>query len=560
MGALSVALAGCHPAASPVVSPPAAAWFQDVTAQAGINFVHDPGPSDRYFFPAIIGSGSALFDYDNDGRLDLYLLQGAGLHSSAVNRLYHQEPNGHFTDVTARSGLGVAGYGMGVAVGDVNNDGLPDVLVTGYNGVKLFLNTGHGTFRDVTREAGLADPHWATSASFFDYDRDGRLDLVIANYVDYTEHPCPDPSGQPDYCAPIDFPATAPRLYHNLGPILGHPGKSVHFADVTDASGLGHAPGPGLGVSTLDFNGDAWPDMLITQDGKPNRLWINQKNGTFKDEALVRGIAVNSSGNAQANMGIGVADLSGSGLPSVYVTHLTEEGNTLWTQTSPGIFEDRTAATGLAALRHGTGFGTVLADFDNSGFADIAIANGRVRHSQSGPQESSLVPGLGPHWSPYVETNQLFAGDASGKFRDISAANPAFCAAPNVGRGLACGDIFNDGGMDLVVTSIAGPARLLRNVAPHRGHWLDVRAVDPRYGGRDAYGATVSVSSGGRRQTGWINPAYSILCSNDPRAHFGLGAQARVDALAVEWPDGKRETFPPVAADQVITLKRGTGK
>jgi len=220
----------------------------------------------------------------------------------------------------------------------------------------------------------------------------------------------------------------------------------MHFADVTDASGLSHAPGPGLGVATLDFNGDGWPDMLITQDGKPNQLWINGKDGTFKDQALMRGIAVNNSGNAQANMGIALGDLTGSGLPSVYVTHLTEEGNTLWTQTSPGLFEDRTAATGLSALRHGTGFGTVLADFNNSGLPAIAIVNGRVRHAQSGPQETPAETGLGPHWSPYGEANQLFAGDAQGRFRDISAANPALCGFANVGRGLACGDIFNDGG------------------------------------------------------------------------------------------------------------------
>ena len=507
-----------------------------------------------------MGSGAALFDYDNDGRLDLYLLQGAGPHSRSVNQLYHQLPDGHFQNVTARSGLGLAGYNTGVAIGDVNNDGLPDVLVCGYGGVKLFLNNGNGTFRDVTREAGLDDPHWATSASFFDYDRDGRLDLVIANYVNYVDQPCPDPSGRPDYCGPAAFAGTVSRLYHNLGPIPGRAGKSVHFADATDSSGLSHGLGPGLGVATLDFTGDGWPDILITQDGQANHFWINQKNGTFQEEALVRGIAVNNSGIAQANMGIGIADLTGNGLPSVYVTHLTEEGNTFWEQTSAGIFEDRTAATGLASVAHGTGFGTVIADFANSGFPDIAIANGRVRHSQNGPQEAAPDNGLGSHWSPYVEKNQLFAGDGQRRFQDISAANPALCGYANVGRGLACGDIFNDGGMDLVVTSIAGPVRVLRDVAARQGHWLDVRAVDPHYGGRDAYGARVTVASGGRRQTGWINPGYSVLCSNDPRAHFGLGSSVRVDSISVLWPDGKTETFPSVGPDQVITLQRGAGK
>ncbi len=560
LAVLAAGVVGCHPASSPttVSAPATPPWFQDVTTHVGLNFVQNPGPADDFFFPEIIGSGAAIFDYDNDGRMDLYLLQGAGPHSQATNRLYHQQPNGHFQDVTAGSGLGIAGYNTGVAVGDVNNDGLPDVLVCGYGGVRLFLNNGNGTFRDVTHEAGLDDPHWAVSASFFDYDRDGKLDLVVTNYVEYIPKPCPDPAGRPDYCAPAGFPFTSSRLYHNLGPL---PGKlSIHFADVTDQSGLGHASGPGLGVATVDFNGDGWPDILITQDGQPNRLWINGHNGTFKDEALVRGVAFNNSGVAQANMGIGLGDLDGSGLPSVYVTHLTEEGNTLWTPVSGGLYQDSTARAGLSAVRRGTGFGTVMADFNNDGFPDLAVVNGRVRRVQTGAGETQALGGLGPHWSPYAEKNQLLAGDAPGRFRDISDSNPALCGTPNVGRGLACGDIFNDGGLDLVVTSIAGPVRILRNIAPHRGHWLDVRAIDPQLGGRDAYGARVMVEAGGRRQFGWISPAYSIACSNDPRAHFGLGVNARVDKIEVLWPDGRSEMFPACAADQVLTLKRGRGR
>ena len=557
--ALMAALVGCHRATVPAPTPAPAAWFQDVTAQEGIHFIQNPGPADHYFFPEIIGSGAALLDYDNDGRLDLYLLQCAGPSSGVVNRLYHQEADGRFRDVTAGSGLGIAGYNSGAAVGDVNNDGLPDVLVCGYGGVRLFLNNGNGTFRDVTHQSGLDDPNWAVSASFFDPDRDGRLDLVIVSYVDYAPKPCPDPSGRPDYCAPAGFPGTVSHLYHNLGPLPGD-SKSVHFADVTVASGLARANGPGLGVSTLDFSGDGWPDILITQDGRPNRLWINGHDGTFKDEALIRGLAVNNSGVAQANMGIALGDLDGSGLPSVYVTHLTEEGNTLWAQTSPGVFEDRTAAAGLAAGRRGTGFGTVMADFTNSGSLDLALVNGRVRHMEYGADPSQPVAGLGAHWLPYAERNQLLANDGHGKFRDISDDNPALCGAPNVGRGLACGDIWNDGGMDMVVTSIAGSVRLLRDVAPQRGHWLEARAVDPRWGGRDAYGARVMIEAGGQRQVNWVNPAYSIACSNDPRAHFGLGQSARADKLSVLWPDGKNETFPACAADQVITLRRGSGK
>lgn len=506
-----------------------------------------------------MGSGAAVLDYDNDGRLDLYLLQGGTERSKSLNRLYHQGSDGRFTDATNGSGLGIADYGTGVAVGDINNDGLPDVLVCGYRKVRLFLNTGRGKFRDVTKQIGINNPYWAVSAAFFDYDRDGWLDLIIVNYVDYIERSCPDPSGLPDYCGPSSFTGTPSRLYHNLRSLRGDK-KGVRFDDVTLTSGLGQAPGPGLGVVPLDFNSDGWPDILITQDGKPNRLWINQHNGTFQDEASVRGIAVNNAGEAQANMGIGVGDLDGRGLLCVYVTHLTEEGNTLWRQTSRGLFEDHTAAVGLAATQQrGTGFGIVLADFDNNGFSDIALVNGRVRRSQSGSQKKQAVTGLGPHWNSYAETNQIFANDGKNKFREISAVNPAFCATPNVGRGLACGDIWNDGSIALLTNSIGGRARLYRNVAPNRGHWLTVRAIDPRLGGRDAYGARITLTIGGRRSTSWINPAYSMACSNDPRAHFGLGSQSRVGRIEVLWPDGKQETFPPVKADRVLILRRGSG-
>ena len=512
--------------------------------------------------PETVGSGAALLDFDNDGRLDIYLVQNAGPQSQSKNKLFHQGLDGKFTDVSAGSGLDVAGYGMGVASGDINNDGLPDVLVTEYGGVRLFLNIGQGKFTDISKEAGITDPHWAVSAAFFDYDRDGWLDLVVVNYIDYLEtEKCSDRAGKPEYCGPNSRPGTASKLFHNLGRTGGTANPSAKFEDVTVKSGLGDLPGPGLGVVCADFDGDRWPDILIANDAKPNCLWINQRNGTFKNEAGQRGIAYNEMGVAQANMGIAIGDVDSDGLLDIYVTHLTEENNILWKQGPPGFFQDSTALAGLANPKwHGTGFGTMFADFDHDGSLDLAVVNGRVRRSSRSDGPDNLYTNLGPHWSAYGERNQLFANDGSGKYRDVSQQNIAFCGTPTVGRGLAIGDIDGDGALDLLVTAVAEPARLYRNVAPKNGHWLMVRAIEPALGGRDAYGAQVIVHAGGRRRVAWLNPASSYECSHDPRAHFGLGQATRVDSIQILWPGGTEEVFPGTTADQLIVLRRGQGK
>ena len=536
------------------------AWFVDVSRDVGLDFVHDSGPppGDRYFMPQIIGSGAALFDYDNDGRLDIYLVQNAGPGSKAHNRLYHQEKDGTFTDVSKGSGLDVTGYGMGVAIGDVDNDGFPDVLLTEFGRIRLFHNNGNGTFTEVTKDAGLVNAQWATSACFVDYDRDGWLDLVVTNYVDYDPtRVCNLAGGRPDYCHPKVFADETTRLFRNRS--RGEPMGAVRFEDVTLAAGLGTTPGAGLGVVAADFDGDGWPDILVANDAQPNRLWINQKNGTFRDEAPQRGLAYNGLGQRQGNMGIALGDIDDRGRFAVFITHLTEETNTLFTQEPRGLFRDVTGASGLANSRwRGTGFGTVLGDFDNDGALDLAVVNGRVSRSRAEP-ESGAEAELGAVWAPYAERNQLFAGDGKGRFRDVSASQPAFCGRPGIGRGLAVGDLNNDGGLDLLVTSIGGRARLFRNVAPNRGHWLLVRAVDPALK-RDAHGAEIVVEVAGKRRHAWINPGSSYLCSNDPRAHFGLGAAARVDAIDVRWPDGLIERFPGRDADQVVLLRKGEGK
>jgi hypothetical protein len=524
-------------------------WFTDVTEAVGVDFRHDAGDLSLYRMPQITGSGAALFDFDGDGRLDLYLLASGGPKSDSTNRLYRNMPDGKFKDVTDGSGLGIAGYNMGVAVGDINNDGRPDVLVTQVGGVKLFLNQGDGRFKDITEAAGLRNPQWATSASFFDYDRDGLLDLVIVNYVDYDPNwPCANPGGEKDYCAPKVFRGTVTRLFRNLG------GASVRFEDVTVPAGLAKAPGPGLGVYCADFNGDGWPDIFVANDGKPNHLWINQKDGTFTEDATVRGLAVDAMAQAQAGMGVAIGDVDNDGLFDVYVTHLGSERNTLWRQGPRGLFRDRSAAAGLLESDwRGTGFGTLMADFDHDGWLDIAVVNGRVSRGSTTQNAA-----LGEHFKHYSERNQLFRNEGKGKFRDVSRRNPALCGTPNVARGLVCGDIDGDGAPDLVVTTIANRARIYRNTVRERGHWLMVQAIDPRLK-RDAYGAEVTLEAAGQRWLRFVNPAMSYLSSSDARAHFGMGERARYDAIQVVWPDGLAEAFPGGPADRIIVLRRGEG-
>jgi hypothetical protein len=553
LGALG---AGCRQPPTPAHAPPAGPpWFEDVTERVGLDFVHDAGPvDDRYFMPQQVGSGAALFDFDGDGRLDVLLLQNGGP-KGKKNGLYRQRPDGTFQDVSAGSNLDFAGHNMGVAVGDVNNDGRPDVLVTQYTGVKLFLNNGDGKFTDVTAEAGLSNPSWATSAAFFDYDRDGWLDLVVVNYVDYDPTwPCTGPTGQRDYCAPKTFRGRVTRLFHNLGG-RRPAGARVRFDDVTERCGMGRLPGPGLGVVCADFDGDGWPDVFVANDGAPNHLWLNQRDGTFQEQAVQRGVAYNGMGQAQAGMGIALGDVDGDGLFDLFVTHLTEETHTLWKQGPRGLFQDHTAPAGLIdSAWRGTGFGTLLADFDHDGALDLALVNGRVA------ARTAAVDGpLGPFWGRYGDRNQLFAGDGRGRFHDISLQNAALCGRWNVARGLVRGDVDGDGAQDLLVTAIGGRARLYKNVAPKRGHWLTVRALDPARK-RDAYGAVVRVRAAGRHRVAWLHPAESYLCSSEPVAHFGLGKADKVESVEVLWPDGKYEAFPGGAADCRITVRKGEGR
>jgi len=555
---VGTALAACrYPSLPESPAPPAEApdgppWFEDVTEKLGLDFTHDSGPDGTYFMPQCMGSGCALCDLDGDGRPDILLLQNAGAKSKSTNKLFRQKPDGTFEDVSAGSGLDFAGFNMGIAIGDLNNDGRPDVLITQYGGVKLFLNLGSMKFVEVTEQAGVSNPLWGTSAAFFDYDRDGWLDLVIVNYLDYDpSRPCVTAGGVPGFCNPNVFPGTVTKLFHNRGL---QPDGGVRFEDVSLASGIGKLAGPGLGVVCADFDGDGWPDIFVANDGKPNRLWMNQKNGTFKDEAMSRGVAYTAIGQAYAGMGVAIGDVNNDGLLDLYVTHLTSETNTLWLQEPRGMFRDRTREWRLAGTsRRGTGFGTLMADFDHDGLLDIALVNGRV---QRGGQATET--GLRPYWEPYAERNQLLA-NAGGKFRDVSADNPAFCKPFNVARGLACADFDGDGALDLLFTTISGKVRLLRNVAQDRGHWLKVRAVDPRLN-RDAIGAEVRVVAHGQTRLRLVHSAESYLSASSPVAHFGVGNADKFDSVSVMWPDGVKEVFPGGATDQSVELRRGEGR
>jgi hypothetical protein len=554
--AASLTWIACHrqgvPEASPSISPSVVEWLTDVTAAWGIDFVHDAGPVGTYFMPQSMGSGLAVFDCDGDGLLDLYFLQFGGPNSPSVNRLYRQVKPGQFVDISTGSGLDVAGYCHGVAIGDVNNDGRPDVLLSMYGGVRLFLNRGPGQFQDVTLSSGVQNPLWAVSCAFLDYDRDGWLDIVVVNYLDYDPKvECRSPEGKLDFCGPNSFPGVPSKLFHHCGLVDGIP----RYEDVSLTSGLGRLAGPGLGVTVADFDGDGWPDIFVANDGAPNRLWMNQQNGTFRDEAASRGIALTAMGKAYAGMGVAVGDTDNNGLFDIYVSHLGSETHTLWRQGPSGIFRDQTAVAGLLQTKwRGTGFGTLMADLNNDGWPDIAQVNGRVFRGGPCPDTS-----LG-FWQTYAEQNQLLANDGTGRFNDISESNPAFCGYWNVGRGLVAADLDHDGGVDLIVTGIGSRARILRNVASPRGHWLLLRVVDAQKQ-REAYGAEVRVRAGGREWVQILQPAQSYLSSSSPWLHFGLGPHNRVVEIVVRWPDGatEMERFHVDTIDRMVTLRRGEG-
>ena len=549
------------PAATP---KPAAELFVDATEASGIRFKHVNGMSGEFYYPEIIGSGVALFDYNNDGKLDVLALQGTHLipgkstiadNGACAARLYRNDleigSDGKrtlkFTDVTEASGLCTHGYGMGVAVGDYDNDGFVDVFITNYGAPnQLFRNNGDGTFTDVTKKAGVAGHGgWGSSATFFDYDRDGLLDLYVVNYVDYhleKNSKCYASTSARDYCAPSAYKNVPGILYHNRG--------DGTFEDVSSKSGIDRAYGAGLGVMAVDLNGDGWQDLYVANDGNPNQLWINQKDGTFRNEAEIRGTAVNADGVAEAGMGIDIADFDGNGTEDIFLTHLTREKSTLFVNRGEGYFEDRSVETGVAAPSIPyTGFGTVFFDYDNDGWLDIAAVNGTVQ------QIEELRSAGDPY--PLHQKKQLFHNLGNGRFEEATAAGGKVFELSEVGRGLATGDLANDGAADLVVNNNNGPLRVIMNNVGSARPWLGLRLVT---GKRDAYGARVEIKRKGLPSI-WrrVRADGSFLSANDPRILVGLGTVPEIEALTVFWPDGQSERFAPPPLRQYTTLVQGTG-
>ena len=540
-------------------------WFTDATAGAHLDFVHVNGMTGEFYYPEIIAPGAALLDYDNDGDLDVFLVQGGSLDGRASapggakgGQLFRNDlvvrPDGarivQFSNVTDAAGINTTEYGMGVAVGDYDNDGCVDFYVTALGRNQLYRNRCDGAFT-MAPAAGVADQGWSVSSAFLDFDRDGWLDLFVGHYLNWDPSlntPCFGPSGKRVYCAPAVYLAQQSRLYRN--------NRDGTFGNVTTAAGMAAQFGPALGVTTADFNGDGWIDLYVANDGQENQLWVNQHDGTFRDLALISGAAWSDPGKAKAGMGVDAGDADDDGDEDVFVTNLSGEGHDLYLNDGTGNFDPRSAAAGLKhpSLAF-TGFGTAWLDVDNDGWLDLLTVNGTVQRIDALVRENDPMP--------LRQRKQLFRNLGNGRFEDLTTRSGAVFERADVGRGAAFGDVDNDGDTDVVVGNNNGAAQLLLNGMGNRNHWIGLRLVGQGGGGRarDMIGARVTVIRTGQpARTRRARADGSYASANDPRVIVGLGPSAERPRVRVTWPDGRVEEWADVPIDRYTTLTEGSGK
>ncbi len=526
--------------------------YTDIRKAAGITFLQDSTQTDQKYYLETMGTGVGWIDYDQDGLMDLYFVQSAAtdLYKPATplrSALYHNNGDGTFSDVTGKAGVGGEGhYGQGVAVGDFDNDGWPDLYVTGYGRAILYRNNHDGTFTDVTTKGGVADEgKWSTSAGWFDYDKDGWLDLVVTNYIEWTPKNnlwCGERApGYRSYCNPGNYKGQKTKLYHN-----NHDGT---FTDVSDKSGVGLPESKGMGVVLADFDNDGWPDIAIANDTWPNFLFLNNHDGTFKDVSLVSGLAVSEDGKYEAGMGIDAADVNGDGLLDVYITHLDFELNRLYLNNGDTTFTDDTYSSGIGAkARLLSGVAAKFLDYDNDGWMDILQLNGAMLDNVS----------LYHSEVSYKEPLLMFRNLGQGRFEMTSAQLGPDFLRPVAGRGLATADFDNDGDLDIAVNNRGEYPELLRNDGGNANHWLEVLLIGTK-SNRDGVGARLKLTSEGFTEVQQAEGGTSYMSASDPRIHFGLGKRGKVDSLEITWPSGQVDKLANIPIDQIIAVKEGAG-